>query len=66
MVTKELSIYLTRKINIGNYESVDINIGQTVSVEASDDTDAVREDLFNHLTHFLQEKTELVDKNVRR
>jgi hypothetical protein len=54
MKPKELTISISRKLNIGNYESKGIIIGATVSLDESEDLLKAKQELCNKLKQFLE------------
>ena len=49
MKTKEIEVSISRTINLGNYESAKVTVGETVTVD-SDDPALIKEQLFTKLS----------------
>lgn len=63
MKLKELTVSVSRKINLGNYESKGILIGATVMLEESDDMLEAKQELTNRLNQFLEFEVKRIRNN---
>lgn len=55
-----MSFHVTRKYNLGNYESVDVNVGMTVNVDRDESIDEKWSELKETVMMFLREATSAV------
>ncbi len=63
MKLKELTVSVSRKINLGNYESKGILIGATVALEETDDMLEAKQELTNRLNQFLEFEVKRIRNN---
>lgn len=54
MIPKELQITVSRTVNLGNFESLRVEAGFTVSLEPGEDLDDVREKMLPVIKRTLQ------------
>ena len=47
--TKEISVTYSRTVNIGNYESIRIELGSTLTLDGKDDPAKVRDEAFKQI-----------------
>jgi len=65
MKPKELTVSVSKKLNVGNYESHGVLIGATVSIEGNEDLLEAKQELANKLNQFLDFEVKRIKSGVR-
>ena len=65
MKTKELYVGVSAKVNIGNYESFGLDIGETVVLEEGDNRDDVLMNLKEDLKTILHNEVYRIKQNIK-
>jgi len=64
MIPKDLTVSVSRKLNVGNYESHGIIIGATVSLEDQEDLLEAKQSLTNKINQFMEFEVKRIKKEV--
>jgi hypothetical protein len=64
MIPKEVTIKYARKFNMGNYQSMDIEISYTASLEEGETPDQVAEQLIEHAHYMVGKEHQEIIKNT--
>ena len=64
MIPKDLTVSVSRKLNVGNYESHGVIIGATVSLEDKEDLLEAKQSLTNKLNQFMEFEVKRIKKEV--
>ena len=64
MIPKDLTVSVSRKLNVENYESHGVIIGATVSLEDKEDLLEAKQSLTNKLNQFMEFEVKRIKKEV--
>ena len=64
MIPKDLTVSVSRKLNVGNYESHGVIIGATVSLEDKEDLLEAKQSLTNKINQFMEFEVKRIKKEV--
>ena len=64
MIPKDLTVSVSRKLNVGNYESHGVIIGATVSLEDKEDLLEAKQSLTDKLNQFMEFEVKRIKKEV--
>jgi len=65
MIPKDLTVSVSRKLNVGNYESHGVIIGATVSLEDREDLLEAKQSLTDKLNQFMEFEVKRIKQGVR-
>ena len=64
--TKEFSVTYSRTINLGNFESVRIELGEVVALEKSDNVEEVKKETFARVKSEVSAQVKIIKEKIKR
>ena len=65
-ITKEVSVIYSRTINLGNFESVRIELGEVVTLEKADSAEEVRKEAFTRVKSEVSAQVKTIKEKIKR